>query len=256
MNRRELVLAGLASLPAVTLAITPVGAQRRRASRRQQAGHATTPARRHQASAKPPRHRRGGGLTASHIRTRILTRSFTSNVPMSIPATGSASGPASPYPSSIQVGGFNQGRILKVRATLIGLSHSVPQEVDVLLVAPGNIGVILMSDAGSSLDVTNITLVFDQDGLGTLPTPLVSGVYQPANYFAAPDPLPPPAPAGVTGHSLTRLNNRNPNGAWQLFVFDEVSGDSGSLAGWSLTIQARVPVRHRHRRRQSRKAGR
>jgi subtilisin-like proprotein convertase family protein len=245
MNRRDLILAGLASLPVATVfSIAPVGAQRRRTPRHRQAS-----------LAKPAR-RRGGGLTANHVRTRILTRSFTSNVPIAIPGTGTAAGPASPYPSTIQVGGFNRGRILKVRATLIGLSHAFPQEVDILLVAPGNVGVMLMSDAGSSLDVTNITLVFDQDALGTLPTPLVSGVYQPSNYFTAPDPLPPPAPAGVTGHSLTRFNNRNPNGPWQLFVFDEVSGDTGSLAGWSLTIQARVPVRHRHRRRPSRKAGR
>jgi subtilisin-like proprotein convertase family protein len=235
MNRRTLLLAGLATLPATVLPRS-IRAQRR--------------PRRRQASTKPTARRQGGGLTASHVRTRVITRTFTSNVPMTIPGTAvPIPGPASVYPSIVQVRGLTHGRIVKVRATLIGLSHTSPDNLDIMLVAPGNVGVILMSDAGGGTDATNLTVIFDQDAPGRLPDPLVSGAFQPLNNPINLDDFPAPAPQGVTGHSLTRFNNRNPNGSWQLFVFDDFVGDSGSLAGWSLTIQARVRVPHRHRRR-------
>jgi hypothetical protein len=156
------------------------------------------------------------------------------------------------YPSTIRVSGFKQGRIQKVRVGLLGLSHTNVNDLDIMLVAPGNTGIMLMSDAGSSVPVTNLTLILDQDAPGPLPDPLTSGVFQPANYQIAFDPMPGPAPAGVSGHSLTRLTNRDPNGLWQLFVADDLSFDGGTLAGWSLTIQARVQVPHRHRRRRRR----
>jgi subtilisin-like proprotein convertase family protein len=235
MNRRTLLLTGLVLLPAAALPGSADAQPRTR--RRQQAG-------------PKPAARQGGRLTASHVRTRIVTRTFTSNVPMTIPGTTvPIPGPASVYPSSIQVRGLTHGRIVKVRATLIGLSHTSPDNLDIMLVAPGNVGVVLMSDAGGGTDATNLTVIFDQDAPGRLPDPLVSGAFQPLNNPFSPDDFPAPAPQGVTGHSLTRFNNRNPNGTWQLFVFDDFVGDSGSLAGWSLTIQARVRVPHRHRRR-------
>jgi subtilisin-like proprotein convertase family protein len=231
MNRRTLVLAGLSTLTTAALA-TPLDARRRPT---------------HQARAKRAARRQQGGVVASHVRTRIVTRTFTSSVPLTLADVQPA--PAVPYPSTIQVSGFNQGRILNVRPTLIGLSHTFPGELDILLVAPGNVGVMILSDAGGAADVSGVSLTFDQNAPGAVPDQLVSGTYQPSNLGAeAADPLPPPAPPGVSGHSLTRFTNRNPNGAWRLFVFDEASGGTGALAGWSLQIRARVRVTHRHRR--------
>ena len=231
MNRRALILAGLVALPASTL-VLPVSAQRR--PRLQQSA----------------RRRKGGGLTASHSKTRVITRTFTSSVPITIPAgaPGVTEGPASPYPSTLQVRGFNQGRILKVKATLIGLSHAEPGNLDVMLVSPGNRGVILMSDVSED-PVTGLTLIFDQDAPGRLPDPIISGAFQPTNLEDFLEPFPAPAPGGVTGHSLTHFNNTNPNGTWRLFIVDDEGPDTGTLGGWSLTIQARIRVRHRHPRR-------
>jgi subtilisin-like proprotein convertase family protein len=239
MNRRTLVLANLALLPSSVLA-WPVSAQRRRLRRQQTSG------------AKPTaRRRQTGGLTASHIQTRVVTRTFTSNVPLTIPAgaPGTTEGPATPYPSTLRVSGFDQGRILNVRVTLRGLSHIDPQDLDIMLVSPTNRGVILMSDVGDNDDVVGITLVFDQNAPGRLTEPLTSGTFQPVNDDDETDPFPAPAQGGVTGHSLTRFHNTNPNGSWRLFVVDDSALDTGSLGGWSLTIKARVQVRHRHPRR-------
>jgi hypothetical protein len=229
MNRRALILAGFVTLPAAVLSQS-TGAQRWRAPRRRQ-----------------------GGLTASRVRTRVVTRTFTSVVSITIPNTPAA--PASPYPSTIQVGGFNQGRILKVQATLIGLSHTRPLNLDILLVGPGNKGVILMSDVGEFEPITGITLTFDQDAPGVPIAPLTSGVFQPLNDGSPLDGFPAPAPS-VTGHSLTVFNNRNPNGAWKLFVFEDFGGsDGGSLGGWALRIRARerVPRQRRQRQRPARR---
>jgi Ca2+-binding RTX toxin-like protein len=42
---------------------------------------------------------------------------------------------------------------------------------------------------------------------------------------------------------LSAFNGTNPNGAWQLFVQDDVGWDSGSIAGgWSLTIQRTAAI--------------
>jgi hypothetical protein len=244
MNRRGLLIASLATLPAALF--TPANAYRRR------------PAARRSASAvKPPRRRQGGGLTATHVRTRVVTRTFRSNRQLVIPGFGSGSqngDPASVYPSVIQVGGFRQGRILKLRVTLIGFSHGTVSDVEVLLVAPGNVGVVILSDTPTALDgVAGINVTFDQDAPHRLPAPLVTGTFQPLNNGGDVDRFPAPAPEGVTGHSLAAFNNRNPNGRWQLFVVDDRtdsdgSDDVGSLDGWSLTIRVRERVPHQHRR--------
>jgi hypothetical protein len=252
MHRRTLVLAGLATLPAATFGI-PVGAQRRR-DRHPRRAPGT---RRQQASAKPARRQTGGSLTASHIRTRIVTRTFTSTLPLTIPAAGPGpGGPASLYPSTIQVSGLTQGRTLNVRAQLIGLTHNSPGALDALLLAPDNVGVMIMSDVSLlTFEVNGIILTFDQNAPGVLPDELVTGTYQPSNFGPpAQDLLPPPAPPGVSGHSLTRLNNRNPNGLWRLFRFQDGGNQltTGSLAGWSLQIRARVRVRPRQRRARGR----
>jgi subtilisin-like proprotein convertase family protein len=247
MNRRTVLLTGLATLSAARF--SQAHAQRRPASRDRLARGATT-----------ARRRPSGGLTANHARTRVVTRTFRSNAPLTIPGVGTGSGngdPASLYPSTIQVGGFRQGRILKVQVSLIGFSHTVPDDVDVLLVAPGNVGVVVMSDtptAGTA--VAGINLTFDQDAPHRLPGPLVSGTFQPLNNGEDLDRFPAPALQGVSGHSLTAFNNRTPNGPWQLFMVDDRVTDTGSLAGWSLTIRARIRVPHRHRPSGTRRAKR
>jgi uncharacterized delta-60 repeat protein/uncharacterized repeat protein (TIGR01451 family) len=147
-------------------------------------------------------------------------------------------GPASPYPSIIQVSnvfGFVSG----VTVTLYNLTHSYPQDIDVMLVGPANESVVLMSDIGGADPANNVTLTFDDNSGNSLAPdlPLVSGTYHPTNYLAA-DSWPAPAPQVATLNQILVINPTNdPNGFWRLFVVDDSPRDIGNIAGgWSVTI--------------------
>src|SRR5204863_4832230 len=105
-----------------------------------------------------------------------------------------------------------------------------------LLVGPGGQKVLLMSDAGGSTGISNVTLTFDDAAASKLPDSagITSGTYRPTD-FATGDTFPSPAPAGPYGTALSVFNGLNPNGTWSLYVLDDEAGDSGSIAGgWSL----------------------
>lgn len=170
------------------------------------------------------------------------TQTFTNATSIAIPGTGT-SGPAAPYPSTINVAGLS-GNVSKVIVTLTNFGHTFPDDVDVLLVGPAGQKVIVMSDVGGSLDVTNVTLTLDDAAAASLPDagPLVTGTFRPTNIGTG-DTFPAPAPAGPFGSVLADFNGTNPNGTWSLFVNDDVGGDVGSFAGgWSITITAATPV--------------
>src|SRR5262249_48919460 len=43
--------------------------------------------------------------------------------------------------------------------------------------------------------------------------------------------------------ALSVFKNTDPSGTWKLFVVDDASGDSGTIAGgWSLTLSVGVPI--------------
>ena len=95
-----------------------------------------------------------------------------------------------------------------------------------------------MSDAGGSYDLTNTNLTFDGAASTVLPnSSLISSIiYKPTNYGAT-DSFSTPAPAGPYSSSLDAFNLTSPNGAWKLFLIDDVAVDLGSIAnGWSLII--------------------
>ena len=157
---------------------------------------------------------------------------LTATTPMTIPT----SGPATPYPSLIGVQ-TPGSTITKVTATLHGFGHTFPSDVDVLLVGPTGQSVVLMSDVGGGIDVSNLTLTFDDAGA---PLPgtgtLTSGTYRPTN-------LPPtdvffsPAPGGPYGSTLSAFNGTDPSGVWRLWVVDDTGIDGGQITGgWSLTF--------------------
>lgn len=161
------------------------------------------------------------------------TQAFANTTAISIPDHGNAS----PYPSVIDVAGMS-GVIGKVVIKLNGLSHTYPDDIDILLVGPGGQNVMLMSDAGGSFSVNNVNLTFDSAVLTSLPNSsrISSGTYRPTNYEAS-DFFSAPAPAGPYGSSLSVFNQTSPNGSWKLFVVDDFTRDLGSIAGgWELTI--------------------
>jgi len=163
--------------------------------------------------------------------------------------------PAAPYPSSITVSGFVGQVVTKATVTLFGFTHGFPSDVDILLVGPQGQKTIVMANAGgqNKYSVTNLVLTFDDDATSTLPifSQLVSGTFKPTDGYAAlgypdlPFDFPLPAPAGNSNSptALSVFKNTDPSGIWKLFVVDDVSGDTGNIAGgWSLTLSIAVPI--------------
>ncbi|MGI8967449.1 MAG: hypothetical protein ACR2H1_15380 [Limisphaerales bacterium] len=185
---------------------------------------------------------RTGSMAGGWSMTIRTAAQFTNSAPIQI---NSASPPtmASPYPSSITVSNLI-GNVIKVTATLHGFAHSYPDDVDILLSAPTVTNLVLMSDAGGNLPVTNLTLTFDDSAGVQMPDeePLTNRIYFPFN-FSGTDSFPSPAPFPSLATNLSIFNGRNPNGTWNLYVVDDNLSDAGQIAnGWSLNIVTEIPA--------------
>ncbi|MDB9549798.1 S8 family serine peptidase, partial [Dolichospermum circinale] len=158
---------------------------------------------------------------------------FTNPNNITIPDVGASN----PYPSIINVSGLT-GNITSLKVTLTNLSHTWPDDIDVLLVSPTGAKSLLMSDVGGWNGLQNVTLTFDPTATANLPDEgqITSGSYKPTDFESG-DLFNSPAPVGPYGTDFSVFNNTNPNGNWSLYVMDDVGGDSGSIAGgWSLNI--------------------
>ena len=151
-------------------------------------------------------------------------------------------GSASPYPSSIVVSGA--GAVTDVNVQLVSLSHTWPNDLDVLLVGPRGQDALIMSDAGGWEDAVQATLLLDDQADEPLPEfgPLVTGTYRPANYEFWQDTFWEPAPEPSGNVALGTFKGTDPNGTWRLFVMDNAFVDSGEfLYGWRLCLNAPAP---------------
>ncbi|WP_236097045.1 calcium-binding protein, partial [Dolichospermum planctonicum] len=162
------------------------------------------------------------------------TSTFSNTNFISIPNYGTSD----PYPSIINVSGTS-GNLTKLTVTLTNLNHTWPGDIDVLLVSPTGANSILMSDAGGSNDINNVTLTFDATATSSLSEGgISSGTYRPTNNVGDSDSFPSPAPGGSYNADFSVFNGTNPNGQWRLYIFDDVSGDVGNVAGgWFLSIE-------------------
>ncbi len=158
------------------------------------------------------------------------TTTFTNSFPIEIPDLL----PGVPYPSEIEVTGLT-GRIIKATVTINGFSHTFPDDVGFLLVGPQGQTVNLMNCAGGGDDAVNATITFDDSAPSQVPTPIVSGTYQPSGLCTRNFSLPAPSPP--YGTQLSTYNDTIANGLWSLYVQDFVGGDIGVISGgWTLNI--------------------
>ena len=144
---------------------------------------------------------------------------------------------ALPYPSAINVSGLS-GTVSNVTLTLRSLSHQWGRDIDALLVGPGGQKVMFMSDAGTTPTATNANFTFSDGAASYLPATgsLVGGTYKPTDLEQG-ETMTAPAPAGPYATNFAAFTGQVPNGTWSLYVVDDGSGDTGSIAGgWSLTI--------------------
>lgn len=168
-------------------------------------------------------------ITATDDRaSSSLTFTLTVLDPNVIPTRGSAE----IYPIVTTVSGMS-GTIADIDVSLPQLRHTFPADLDLLLVGPGGQAVLLMSDAGGGLDVTDVRLTFDDEATARLPQnkQVSSGRYQPTNFGTWGDVLDDPAPLGPFATSLSVFDGTDPNGEWKLFVWDDNYADGGLLVG-------------------------
>ncbi|MCG3164755.1 MAG: hypothetical protein POELPBGB_00514 [Bacteroidia bacterium] len=177
-------------------------------------------------------------LISSVLTFAQTTQTFNSTGVVDIPAgqPGTTVGNGGPYPSTISVSGM-PGTITNVTVALTNISHTFPDDIDMVLVSPTGQAVTLMSDVGGTNDLINVNLTFADgspamsDG-GAIP----SGTYAPTD-FTTPDNYPAPGPGGVSPPALlSTFNGNNANGTWSLYIVDDVSADVGSIASWSITV--------------------
>lgn len=99
--------------------------------------------------------------------------------------------PASPYPSTIVVSNVN-GVIVKATVTLTNLYHTYPNDIDALVVSPGQKDTLIMAHAGGGNAIGKVTLTFDDAATNSLPpkaypqTTITNGTYKPTSYLPIP----------------------------------------------------------------------
>ena len=151
--------------------------------------------------------------------------------------------PASAYPSQIAVSGL-PGVVTDVNVTITDFSHTYVDDVRMLLVGPGGQSTVLVSGPPSHVEVIDVTFTLDDEAAGPIGgdfgySAFVDGTYTPthrAYCFEPTNAFPAPAPAPPYGLALSAFDGTDPNGPWSLYVVDEVSGDAGSIQGWSLDV--------------------
>ena len=157
-----------------------------------------------------------------------------------------SSGTGTPYPSRITVSGAGTA-ISLLTVDLADVAHTTPFDLEVLLVGPAGQNIVLMSDVGGSTPATAVDLTFADSAGGPIAAggPLATGTFDPSDDDSdgADAALPPPAPVASGATMLATFNGTDPNGTWSLFVADDASGDSGSIAGgWCLNVSAAQPT--------------
>lgn len=161
------------------------------------------------------------------------TLSFTNASVITIPDFG----PATPYPATINVSGLG-GVVARVKVDLLGLNHTWPSDLEILLVSPTGEKTIVISDAGKDFSSGTVNLRLSDAAPEHLPesAPLTSGTFKPTDY-PPDDGFPSPAPAGPYGTNLSVFAGQPANGTWSLYVHDDMAGNEGAISeGWALSI--------------------
>lgn len=196
----------------------------------------------------------GGSIGSGWSMTISYGQVFTSTAAITVPGTGAGPAVAAPYPAPITVSGLPTSLISKVTVRLNTISHTYSDDVAILLVGPGGQTVQLLADSGGAADLVG-NYIFDSTATkgiaNTVSTTAVTATtYLPsigsgtdsggstpmlANY-------PAPAPASPYGTNLNAFNVTQPNGTWNLYIYDDTTADSGTIANWSLILDLLTPT--------------
>ena len=153
--------------------------------------------------------------------------------------TINAAGNASVYPSTVSVSGLT-GNITNIRLSINNFSHTFPSDVDVVLFGPTGAHSIIFTDAltSSTISGRNYTFQIGATALSTIASS-ASGTYDVVNGGSFNGTG---TPSAVSSTNLNNFVGTNPNGTWSLYVFDDASGDAGSIGSWSIEITSNEPA--------------
>jgi len=158
---------------------------------------------------------------------------------------------ATPYPSVIEVTNLNS-LVTQATVTFTNFSHGSARDINALLVSPTGQKVLLMANCGGVNAINNATVTFDDTAGAPLPqfNRIDSGAYRPASYATPPPQFPPAEPPfptnAITGpfaSTLSVVNGTTPEGAWALYLYDNLPLFSGTIAnGWMLNLALTGPL--------------
>jgi subtilisin-like proprotein convertase family protein len=180
----------------------------------------------------------GGTLLAWSI---TLT---TGDTEVRIPHQGT-SGLANPYPLRMNIldPEGNERIVTDLNVAVVGISHSRPDDLELLLVGPQGQRALLMSDACGDKPLNDVNLGFDDEAPAPRPdgsTPACDATAKPTDHEPG-DRLPAPAPQGAYSNSLSVFDGTELAGAWSLYAFDDADGAEGyTLAPFFVLANSRL----------------
>jgi hypothetical protein len=128
-----------------------------------------------------------GFVFAVGLHASLLT--FSNSATISIPDNG----PSIPYPSQIDVPDIGDPSSMTVE--LLGINHTFPKDIDVLLVDPTGDAMIILSDT-AALDWVNLDLTLSDSASSHIGNNTTSGTYLPTDAGFCAGAF--PSPAGLT----------------------------------------------------------
>jgi subtilisin-like proprotein convertase family protein len=157
-----------------------------------------------------------------------------------------AGGPADTYPFAFDASQVTPDARVRFVQVNLDLQHPHPDDLRIVLESPSGTAVVLMANAGGSLDV-NGTLVFLESAAGVIPDegPIPAGtqVYKPGGVYESPfAALAPPGPAGPYGTSFNAFLGEPVAGNWKLWVFDDSAPEGGTVTAYLLVGTERDPL--------------
>ena len=169
----------------------------------------------------------GGGPPPTPPPGCIVTETnFTQATPTAIPT-----GPAV-VSSTLAVAGA--GPYLWDLDLLTTITHTFSADMDITLMSPAGTVVTLTTDNGAGNDNTYNGTLWDDDAnpLGQVPYTTNAGLATDHPYvnLTTATPL-------VPEESFGAFHGEDPNGTWTITISDDLAGDGGSLANWTLTTR-------------------
>ncbi len=174
----------------------------------------------------------GGSLDSWSLAVTALAAAPTLSSATLHNSAGAVAIPTGPAVATSTIVVAGAGTVSDISVTT-NITHTFAADLDITLTSPAGTVVTLTTDNGAGNDnVFNGTVWRDDaNPAGTLPYTTNNGLATDHAYvnLTLASPL-------VPEESLSAFLGENPNGTWTLTVSDDLAGDGGSIASWSISV--------------------